>query len=298
MRSLPAAAAALLLGMLLGYGAAVVMGGDQKATEQGVSSAELGSAAVGYLSENLLKPGLSASAVNVSPYGSYLYRVDVMIKQGGRELQVVPVYITKDGQVLALQVFNLSEPLAKEAQRVSVTPDDDPAIGPEDAPVLMIEFSDYQCPYCRKFALETLKPLLERYRGKIRYVYRDFPLESIHPYALKAAEAANCAGEQGRYFEYHDILFERQKEWSGEGVDRFYGYAEELGLNVTRFRECLDSGRYEQEVRKDMQDAVAAGVRSTPTFFINGIMVTGAQPLEVFTGIIDRELEAAEGGGG
>jgi len=286
-----AVAAALVLGVLLGYGAAVLTGGQERGVAEGQSMEQLGSMAVSYLSDNLLKQGLSASAINVSPYGSYLYRVDVQITRGDSVLQVVPVYITKDGELLALQVLNLSQPLHQEMQRVEVSQDDDPAIGPEDAPVVLVDFSDYQCPYCRKFALETLPVLLERFKGKIRYVYRDFPLESIHPYALKAAEAANCAGEQGRYFDYHDLLFERQSEWSSGVNESFLRYAEELGLDLAAFRECLESGRYEQEVRKDLQDGMRAGVRSTPTLFINGIPVEGAQPVEVYESIIQEELE-------
>ncbi|NOZ82663.1 MAG: thioredoxin domain-containing protein, partial [Euryarchaeota archaeon] len=227
-------AAALVLGVVLGYGAAMLLGVQEEKPAAQLSPSQLGSMAVEYLSENLLKPGLSASLLNVSPYGSHMYRVDVEISQGGRRLQVVPVYITRDGELLALQVLNLSEPV-HAPRRVQVGQDDDPAIGPEDAPVVMIEFSDYQCPYCRKFWNETLRALLERYEGKIRYVYRDLPIEAIHPYALKAAEAANCAGEQGKYFEYHDVLFERQQEWSKAGVEKFYTYAEELGLDVQRF---------------------------------------------------------------
>ncbi len=291
MRGELAVAAALVLGVLLGYGAAVLTGGQERGVAEGQSMEQLGSMAVSYLSDNLLKQGLSASAINVSPYGSYLYRVDVQITRGDSVLQVVPVYITKDGELLALQVLNLSQPLHQEMQRVEVSQDDDPAIGPEDAPVVLVDFSDYQCPYCRKFALETLPVLLERFKGKIRYVYRDFPLESIHPYALKAAEAANCAGEQGRYFDYHDLLFERQSEWSSGVNESFLRYAEELGLDLAAFRECLESGRYEQEVRKDLQDGMRAGVRSTPTLFINGIPVEGAQPVEVYESIIQEELE-------
>ncbi len=160
---------------------------------------------------------------------------------------------------------------------------------------MIIEFSDYQCPFCRKFREETLDKILETYEGKVRFVYRDFPLENIHPYAFKAAEAANCAGEQGKYFEYHDLLYEKQSDWSARGEEAFVEYAQQLSLDVESFETCLASGKYEEEVRKDLQDGINAGVTGTPAFFINGIPLSGAQPFEVFKVIIDSEL-ARQGG--
>ncbi len=171
--------------------------------------------------------------------------------------------------------------------RYDVSPDDDPSIGPENAPITIIEFSDYQCPYCRRWAEQVEKQLLDTYGDKVRLVYRDFPLTSIHDQAFAAAEAANCAGEQGKYWEYHDALFAQRY---GLGQEAYLKYAKDLGLNLDQFAQCLKEHRYKDEVQADLNEAMQIGVRSTPTFFINGIAVVGAQPFEVFQSLIDKEL--------
>ncbi len=176
-------------------------------------------------------------------------------------------------------------------QRVEVSVDDDPAWGPEDAPVVIIEFSDFQCPFCTRFRKQTYDRIKETYGDKIRFVYRDFPLTQIHPEAVPAAIAANCAGEQGKYWEYHDLLFLGGKPL---GRDTYVEYADQLGLDVDEFSRCIDEQRYLDEVQKDFQDGVAAGVRGTPTFFINGVPLVGAQPFENFQAVIEQELAKAE----
>lgn len=174
-----------------------------------------------------------------------------------------------------------------QPRRYDVSADDDPALGPATAPVTIIEFSDYQCPYCRRWAEQVEGQILKTYGDKVRLVYRDFPLTSIHPEAMPAAEAANCAGEQGKYWEYHDALF---KQSQGLGQEAYLAYARELGLNMDQFQQCLKEHRYQNEIKADAQYAAQLGVRSTPTFFINGIPVVGAQPFSVFKQIIDKEL--------
>ncbi len=179
---------------------------------------------------------------------------------------------------------------AQGPQRVEVSVDDDPAWGPEDAAVTIIEFSDFQCPYCARFRRQTYDRLKETYGDKIRFVYRDFPLVQIHPQAVPAALAAQCALEQGKYWEYHDLLFLGDKPLNR---DTFVAYADQLGLDVDEFSRCLDEERYLSEIQKDFDDGVAAGVRGTPTFFINGIPLVGAQPFENFQAIIEQELARA-----
>ena len=175
----------------------------------------------------------------------------------------------------------------QQITRYDVPMDDDPAYGPEDAPITIIEFSDYECPYCRSWQAEVLPRLLETYPDQIRLVYRDFPLSSIHPNAAPAAVAANCAHEQGAYWEFHDRLFSMELGLS----DRAYQqYASDLGLDTESFAECLKSDRHVDEVQADFQYAAELGVRSTPTFFINGIALVGAQPFELFQELIDKEL--------
>jgi len=171
--------------------------------------------------------------------------------------------------------------------RYDVPIDDDPILGPQDAPITLIEFSDYECPYCRKWHTEVFPLLKEAYPGQIRYVYRDFPLVSIHSNAAPAAEAANCAGDQDKYWEYSDKLFTMERSLNQQS---YVEYARDLSLDVDQFSECLESRRYQDEVTADYEYAANLGIRSTPTFFVNGIAIVGAQPFEVFQGLIDKEL--------
>lgn len=173
----------------------------------------------------------------------------------------------------------------------SISIDDDTVKGSESAPVTIIEFSDYECPFCARFYSETSSKIDEEYvkTGKVKYVYRDFPL-SFHPHARKAAEASECADEQGKFWEYHDMLFENQNEWAKSGTSVFKEYAGRLGLDQGAFDACLDSGQMAEEVKKDIADGVAYGVTGTPAFFINGEMISGAQPFEVFRKVIEEKL--------
>ena len=164
---------------------------------------------------------------------------------------------------------------------------DDPAIGPEDAPVTIVMFSDYECYYCIKWNNEVYGQLMSEYAGQIRFVYRDFPLSSIHPGAEPAAQAANCALDEDRYFDYHDAIFSGQYEYSRDG---FLQIAADIGLDTDAFAQCLDSGKYAAEVAGDLQDGLSIGVESTPTFFINGTLVVGAQPYATFKNTIDQIL--------
>jgi protein-disulfide isomerase len=166
-----------------------------------------------------------------------------------------------------------------------VSVDNDPSIGPVDAPVTIVEFSDFQCPYCQK-SVGVLKELRRIYGEKLRMVYRDYPGPN-HPHAARAAEAAQCAGEQGKFWEYHDLLFDRQAQ--GSGWD-FAALAKELGLKEDSFATCLSTGRYRQEVLTDMQEGIKLGITSTPTFFVNGRPLVGARPVADFVGLIDALL--------
>lgn len=180
---------------------------------------------------------------------------------------------------------------------VNVSIDDDAILGNPDAPVTIIEFSDFQCPFCRKFYKETLPQIKKEYlaSGKVKFVYRDFPLVQIHPGATPAAEGAECAKEQGKFWEMHDAIFDEQEK-QGSGTVQFTAddvkkWAAKIGLNASKFNQCLDSGTYTQEVEKDVADGSAAGVSGTPATFINGRLVTGAQPFVAFKAVIDEELK-------
>jgi protein-disulfide isomerase len=171
--------------------------------------------------------------------------------------------------------------------RYDIPVDDDPVIGPADAPITIVEFSDYECPFCQRWHADVFTRILEAYPDEVRLVYRDFPLESIHVNAKPAAEAANCANEQGVFWDYHDKLFSMELGLSTEAYEE---YADQLGLDNQAFQECIESDRYQEEVQADFDFAANLGVRSTPTFFINGIAVVGAQPFEVFQEVIEKEL--------
>jgi Protein-disulfide isomerase len=172
-----------------------------------------------------------------------------------------------------------------EPPRVVVAVDDDPFLGPADAPVTIVEFSDYQCPYCSR-AEPIVKQVLEKYKGKVKFVYRDFPL-SFHSFAAKASEASQCANDQGKFWEFHDALYADQSKLAVPDMEATAG---RLGLNSEKFKSCMDTGKYTAEVSKDIADATKAGVNSTPSFFINGVAVVGAQGPEAFNDIIDQEL--------
>lgn len=175
----------------------------------------------------------------------------------------------------------------KQVTRYPITEDDDPSFGPASAPITIIEFSDYQCPYCQRWHEQVWVKLLETFPDQIRLVYRDFPLYSIHPEAGPAAAAANCAAEQDRYWEFHELLFTGGMDL---GKEAYLKYGGDIGLNLTSFEQCLTENRYEAEVTADYEYAVGLGIQSTPTFFINGIALVGAQPFEVFKEIIELEL--------
>ena len=173
---------------------------------------------------------------------------------------------------------------------VDVSVDDDPVLGDKNAPVTIIEFSDYQCPFCGRFYQQTLPQIEENYikTGKAKLVFRDFPL-GFHQYAQKAAEAAEAAGAQGKYWEMHNKLFENQEALT---INDLKGYAADLGLDTAKFNQELDSGKYTKEVQKDLADGSAAGVSGTPSFFINGVNIVGAQPYAAFEQAIEAALAA------
>ena len=173
-----------------------------------------------------------------------------------------------------------------EPPRVKVASDDTRSSGPANAPVTIVEFADFQCPFCGRSAA-TLKQLQQKYPGRLRLVFRDFPLP-IHPNAPKAAEAASCANEQGKFWEMYDKLFANQASLAVADLKR---YAAQIGLNADRFDHCLDSGRFTEKWKADQKEGQSYGIGGTPTFFINGRMLVGAAPYDNFAQVIDEELE-------
>lgn len=168
---------------------------------------------------------------------------------------------------------------------------EDPSLGPEDALVTIVEFSDFECPFCRSYHTAVFPRLRNEYGDKLRFVYKDFPLTNLHPNAIPAAEAALCAEEQEMFWEFQELIFSMQLPLERASYEQ---YAEDLSLDLPNFTACLDEGRYNQQVLDDYEAGSIIGVRSTPTFFINGIPVVGALPYEEFAAVIDAELERLE----
>jgi len=163
--------------------------------------------------------------------------------------------------------------------------------GEEGAPITIVEFSEYECPFCKRYVDETYFQIWDEYGDKISYIFHDYPLP-FHPHAQKMAEVARCAGDQNKYWEMHDLLFENREVWANkqDASADITGYAQKLGLDLEEFNSCLDSGQYTQAVKDDMALGQAVGVQGTPTFFINGNRLVGAQPFSAFKAIIDAEL--------
>jgi len=172
-----------------------------------------------------------------------------------------------------------------------------PLLGNKDAKVKVVEFSDFQCPFCKRYFDDANKQITDTYSktGKITFAYRHFPLNSIHPNAQKAAEASECANEQGKFWDYHDLLFNNQTTWSPlTGTDvgnSFTDLARQLNLDTDQFRSCLDSDKYKKAVDTDAAAGTAAQVDGTPTFFINGYRIVGAVPFATLQKVIEEELK-------
>lgn len=179
--------------------------------------------------------------------------------------------------------------VADTYERVNIVADNSPSFGPANAPVTIVEFSDFECPYCRSWFTTTWPQLQKAYGNKVRLVYRDFPLTNIHPDAESAAEAAGCANEQNQYWAFHDMLF----NGSSLGQQTYITYATTLKLDLAKFQDCLTSHRYQADVQSDAQYGASLGITGTPTFFVDGIALVGAQPFSTFKPIIDQELAKA-----
>ncbi|MDO8582011.1 MAG: DsbA family protein [bacterium] len=168
----------------------------------------------------------------------------------------------------------------------SIATDDDPSIGPAGALVTIVEFSDFECPFCKQ-AFPIIRELMATYGDRVRYIYRDFPVSSIHDNAQKSAEAGACAHAQGKFWALHDKIFQNAPQIT---VPDLKNYARSSGLDMSLFTTCLDNGKFANEVQQDQSDGTALGVRGTPTWFFNGRKVEGVIPREVFMTLIETLL--------
>lgn len=184
------------------------------------------------------------------------------------------------------------EALAEGVSALDIDLEGRPFLGQPDAPVTVIEMTDYECPFCRRHRQQVLGDLLAEYGGRVRYYSLHFPLTSIHPLAFRASEAAECAHDQGRFWEYSEAMFDSAERLVPETLMALAG---DVGMDVAVFSQCLTSGSKRDVVVGDIQAGQGLGVRGTPTFFINGKLLSGARPLDVFRKVIDAELAAVGG---
>jgi protein-disulfide isomerase len=176
-----------------------------------------------------------------------------------------------------------------EPMRAKIETAGSPAIGPEDAPVTVVEFADFQCPYCSRLA-KTLKGVLDNYGTKVRLVFRQFPLSEVHPNAESAAEASLCAADQGRFWEMHDLLYESPGQLNPSDLS---AKAANLKLDMQSFNQCVSSRKYANKVQQDFYEGIKLGIAGTPVVFVNGRFFSGALPLEDISRIIDQEIRSS-----
>lgn len=246
--------------------------------------------AVDYLNTNVLQDGQTATVGDVSEE-SGIIKMQVKIGENSYDS-----YVTKDGKLFFPEAIKMGPaegtggdaPAATGPATFEIT-EDDHVRGDASAKVTLVEFSDFECPFCEKFT-PTVEQIMKEYAGKVRLVYKHFPLSNIHPNAQKAAEASECASEQGKFWEYYNVLFKNQP--GGFSIDKFKAWAGELKLNTTQFNACLDSSKYATKVKVDAAEGTAKGVTGTPATFINGALVSGNQPYDSFKAKIDAILNA------
>jgi protein-disulfide isomerase len=238
-----------------------------------------------------------------------LFNAGCAFSQNSPEVQALKNEVEalkKDQQAMQKDLEEIKSFLQERAgmrpqpKNLELSVDGSPYMGDKNAKVTVIEFSDYQCPFCARHFTATLPQLVSDYvkTGKVKYVLRDFPLQGLHPAALRAAEAAHCAGEQGKYWEMHDRLLNSQRAL---GEKELPEYAKAVGVDVSKFEQCVSSGKYESQVRRDEEEAKKAGVSGTPSFFLGltqqnetkikaAKMLVGAQPYPSFKEAIDGLL--------
>lgn len=244
----------------------------------------------------------SQEAISFGMTGTPGFFVDGFPISGAQpfDLFALAVELAEAGELAEAYRPREQQPPPQEPAGPIDVPEDGAALvlGNPDAPVTIVEFTDYQCPFCARHALETLPQIKANFvdTGLVRYVIMDFPIVNNHPQATKAAEAARCAGDQDAYVAMHDQIFVNQPQWSRNerAVNLFLGYAEEIGLDMAAFTQCLESDRYETAVLANLQTGVDLGIRGTPSFFLNGYFVNGAQPFELFERAVQELIEDAE----
>lgn len=243
---------------------------------------------LGFSSQERLIAVLTIALVGASFFLGYFYGQLTILRDGSQPSRALADDSAPQAAAPAPEAGPLSD---SDWQDLLVSPA--AAKGPEDAAVTIVEFTDYQCPFCSRHFQQTDSLIQENYveTGKVRYIARDLPL-SFHANAHAASQAARCAGDQNKYWEMHDMLFNEQQAWStGDPTEQFSNFAQDIGLDVATFDNCLSSEKYKDAVDADLALASRVGASGTPTFFINGIPLVGAQPYAAFEAAIDAALE-------
>ena len=287
--------------LAIAVGAAIFTNGFDltgKAVVSSITPSEAEQKALGYINSNLLQPPFTATAVKTEELnGMYKIKIDV----AGRQIDS---YVTKDGKLFFPQGLELDAALPSvdgkdttstpEATKISVDLAGEPVKGKADAPITIVEFSDFQCPFCQK-GWEVMKEVERDYvaKNKVKLVFKNFPLDNIHPMAQASAQAGECAYEQDKFWEYHDKLFANQQSLSNDNLKK---WATEIGLDESKFNACVESKKYESEVAKDQQEGLKAGVQGTPAFLINGQLYSGALPYAQIKQLIETELAKSAAG--
>jgi len=244
---------------------------------------------------NMIKAIVLAIGITTFIGGYSLGTMDSSDSLSAEEMKEIIAEINKNAVLTPVQQPGVAAPSI-----IDVTFAGNPMIGDPDAPITIVEFSDFQCPFCSRFHEQTLPAIMENYidTGKVNFVYRDLPL-SFHPNANPASIAAECANEQGKFWEYHDVLFDKQSQWQSLAVDDFTTnakqFATDIGLESASFESCLSSSKTASKVSQDSRDAASYGATGTPTFFIGNekdgfVKIVGAQPYSVFEAEIDSQL--------
>lgn len=259
------------------------------------------------ISESTKNPGSERITVKKSTYKMLIVGITVSLIAvaffSGYTLgsQTVEPLVIQETPAVTPTTPQPTQAPTQEERRIFVSLSDDPVKGNPNAPVTIVEFSDFQCPFCARFFAETLPQIQQDYidSGKVKLVYRDFPLESIHANARAASIAGECADDQKMFWQYHDKLFEGQTQWArlsaNDAANTFQQYASELGLNSDNFNSCLNSPKYSDEINEDFQNGANYGVTGTPAFFIGNdkdgyVTLIGAKPYSAFQQVIDKEL--------
>lgn len=255
------------------------------------SKIEVSERTIAFVNDNLLAGFATADLQSVEEEGD-LYKMNLnLISNLSDEVQNATLYVTKDGTMLFPSAIDISEYTyesvveEENTQTVQVEASNDPIIGNQDAPLTIVEYSDFQCPFCGQ-AYWTIKLVLEEYSDEVNLVYKNFPIPS-HDYAQKAAEAGECANSQGKFGVYHDKLFENQDALTVKDLKQ---YAADLGLDTEAFNTCLDSDSMAKEVALDKSEGIDLGVSGTPTFYIGEQKFEGNGKFSDFQTIIEEEL--------